>query len=242
MPHGGPDWGTEGPLKTVYTVQDLGELAARLGSLDTFDRRGNVIFIDDFESTLNKWHVLYTAGVAKAEITAKYAHSGCFSALLKTDSGSGKIQCIRHSMPYPVLSKLGFEFSFSIGENIDYFILDAELNDDTYRYQPVIMLYTQSTKGKYRDKNGEWQNLPQITHIGLASYAFNTCKLVVDYPNKKYARLIVNNVSMDLSSITLQTGGYVPIPDIQLELKITNEGIDPGIAYIDDVIITQNEP
>ena len=55
MGHGYPDYGTQGPVSTVHSIQDLGELAVRLGSIVTFDRRGNVLWLDGFDSGIGAW-------------------------------------------------------------------------------------------------------------------------------------------------------------------------------------------
>jgi len=53
--HGTPDWGVTAGARTVYQMTDLGELAVRLGSIVTHDRRGDVIFLEDFEEGMGRW-------------------------------------------------------------------------------------------------------------------------------------------------------------------------------------------
>jgi len=52
MPRGHPDYGQAGPTSLIATVPDLGELAARLGSNNTWDRRGFILWYDDFEASV----------------------------------------------------------------------------------------------------------------------------------------------------------------------------------------------
>ncbi|GAI06639.1 unnamed protein product, partial [marine sediment metagenome] len=44
MIHGHADYGAGAPGKTIYSMLDVGELAARLGSPVTSDRAGNVMW------------------------------------------------------------------------------------------------------------------------------------------------------------------------------------------------------
>jgi len=60
MAHGTPDWGVTASKKTIYSLHDMGELAVRLGSIVSFDRRGDVIFSDSFQNGLGK---VYASGV-----------------------------------------------------------------------------------------------------------------------------------------------------------------------------------
>ena len=80
MAHGHPDYGGAAPLATVYTLQDLAELAARLGSIDVFDRRGNVLLLDDFESGIKKWLFGGTGSYSAGWICDRAEHGGfCLS-------------------------------------------------------------------------------------------------------------------------------------------------------------------
>ena len=49
MASGHPDGGEGGETQIIHTVQDVGELAARLGSVSAYFRSGNVVWFDDFE-------------------------------------------------------------------------------------------------------------------------------------------------------------------------------------------------
>ncbi|GAI16225.1 unnamed protein product, partial [marine sediment metagenome] len=113
MTHGGPDWGTPGPLKTIYTLEDMAELVARLGSIVTFDRRGNIIWLDDFEGTLGKWGIETEGAGYSAQLSAEAARSGGFSAkLISPDDEEDRIG-LKRWFPLPVESNIGFEFSWA---------------------------------------------------------------------------------------------------------------------------------
>ena len=54
-----PDYSTQAPIGgvpqgSIYTSQDSGELATRLGAYNSIDRRGSVILHDNFDSVLTQ--------------------------------------------------------------------------------------------------------------------------------------------------------------------------------------------
>ena len=63
------------------------ELAARLGSPDTFDRRGDVLWMDDFESGL-KWRTSLLGTGSLIDLTATMAASGGKCCRLVTGSAN----------------------------------------------------------------------------------------------------------------------------------------------------------
>ncbi|MFH1593720.1 MAG: hypothetical protein ABID09_03365, partial [Candidatus Omnitrophota bacterium] len=88
MAHTNPDYTSKGKLNTITASTDNAELAVRLGSVVTFDRRGNVIFIDDFEGATLFW-TTGGAGVGNVEaLTAAWGKSGSQSCELTAGAGA----------------------------------------------------------------------------------------------------------------------------------------------------------
>src|SRR3990167_1185649 len=115
-----PDWGRSAPVATVAPLADLGELAARLGSINTYDRRGNVAWLDDFEATLNKWGTGGDGTGNAVAISTSRARHGAQSVKLTTGSTGAKESEIFHPEAYPVLGKYGIEYSFVLGSSALY--------------------------------------------------------------------------------------------------------------------------
>ena len=55
MTHGVQDFGASSGQNSTYGLTDLGELAVRLGSPVSFDRRGDVVMMETFEDGLDAW-------------------------------------------------------------------------------------------------------------------------------------------------------------------------------------------
>ncbi|KKK91844.1 hypothetical protein LCGC14_2708890, partial [marine sediment metagenome] len=87
---------------------NIAELAARLGGIVSFYRRGDVLWLDDFEGTIGKWAVSGTG--ASASLSTDDARNGAKSG--KLTLGAGKEIFINRVMGYPVISNMGFEMSW----------------------------------------------------------------------------------------------------------------------------------
>lgn len=240
--HGGPDYGVSTAKQTVYALADMAELAARLGSIVTFDRRGDVIFLDDFESGLAKWEISGSgAGYAAAQ-SAFTARNGAYSAKLTTGSTLGQQIQIARYMPYPVLSSFGLEVSFTINANLDYMRFQLEIYDGV-NAQSFSMQYEVDTDELKVFKGGVGYTVI-ASGLALRPYdqQFHTMKLVGDYATKKYRRLILNERFYDLSSWNSWQFASANAPRLTALVLATSVPAANTSFYVDDAIITQNEP
>jgi len=243
MPHGGPDWSTGGQISTVHTIEDLGELAARLGSIVTFDRRGNVIAYDDFESGLSKW---YRWGDTGYEITwnSEFARSGGFCCKVQTGAVTNYTAGLTRAMGYPALSPIGIEFSFARHQNLKYIELIVRVRSLDKMVAWSLRYDHANSKFQYLF-GGRYNDVPDLVFAAIpkfyGSVCFHTVKLVIDPVNQKYKRLIIDNQMADLSnySIDLGAGGT---PYLETQICMITSADEAGIIYFDNVIWTQNEP
>lgn len=241
MAHGYPDYGTQGPVSTVHSIQDMGELAARLGSIDTFDRRGNVIFMDDFESGLSQW-LLGEAGAGELNWNGQYSRNGGFSCQIKTDPTLGFEAWITKYIKFRLISLMGIEFSVSSGGNWQYLTLDL-LFQLAAEYVVAAIRYNHSTgKIEYSTGIAAWANIPNIDFAAsIIPQNFDTIKLVVDSVNRKFKRLILNSQEFDISTLDCYSVAAGGLPSLASTIILSTDGVGAAIAYIDDVIVTQNE-
>jgi len=242
MPHGVKPWGGIRKEVVYATMTDLAELAVRLGSIVSFDRRGDVIWWDGFEDTLNKWTASgYGTGNAQ-EVSTDYARNGQYSAKLTAGAQVGGWARIDHYMPYPVLGKMGFEFSFVQHAETDYMDVFFTLYDGTLYYPARIRLAYVDKKLQYYNSSFGWTDIATGWELYRFAGLFHTLKLVVDFANKEYSRLIVDSTTYDLSGISVPQASSSDSPHLEIGIKTVNASNFSGITYIDDVIVTQNEP
>ncbi|GAH91125.1 unnamed protein product, partial [marine sediment metagenome] len=147
MPHGGPDWGTVGPVSMVHTLEDAGELAARLGSIDIFDRRGNIIWVDSFGDACIKW---VGAGIDPsgnyAYLDRTYVKSGSQAVKIHTEDGDTNEVAISKDVPAVPSSLVGIEVSFCYLSASVNFSLNLGYLDGLKTYPAEVMLDPSTSK------------------------------------------------------------------------------------------------
>jgi len=242
MAHGYPDYGIYTPKKTVHALQDMAELAARSGSIVTFDRRGDVIWLDDFESGIEKWAAILQGTGAEAVNTAETARNGGYSVKLTTGNAADDWAFLAHPHAYPVFSKLGFEISFSLDSAIKDVRIFLVLYTGTTQHVAEIVYIHSTGELQYRDQNNVYQTFATITPLRVYSKLFHTIKLVIDPANTKYYSLILNNQTFDLSAYSYFTTSSVVYPYMEVAIQVSTPDAVNRSIYVDDAIITQNEP
>lgn len=243
MPHGHSDYGIAAPTETIYTIEDLGELAARLSSIVTFDRRGNVICLEDFNGNLAK---LYTYEAIPAHpstiiISSEKAISGAFSCKITTDVYENDGLNINIALPYPVLSKMGHECCWMRDDNLKELYMGLGLNDGTVDYFGYLRWNKATGIWKYFTTGAAWVALTPTASYGTTM--FNRTKVVADFVSKEFCRLIANEHTYDLTGLLLYSSARVASPNLWTYFKATNDdGGNNCVTYLDDIIATQNEP
>lgn len=242
MPHGQPDYGLYTQKKTVYGLADLGEVAARLGSVCTYDRRGDVIWFDDFESGIERWLKMGPDAGESAVWSPERASNGGFCYKLSTAAIADNYVEVVHHEAYPVLSKIGFEVSFTYYDDQMIYLFKLNLGTTPTNYNAHIRYNATTEKIEIFDA-GVWRERASGVELFHNTYLFNTMKLVVDFEApKKYARLIFNEVEYDISDYTPRSFSPGTGPTLGINVRVTTEENVAKIVYIDNAIITQNEP
>ena len=242
MPHGYPDWGPSAPIATVYSLQDMAELAVRLGSIVTFDRRGAVCWLDDFEHTINHWEIHIDSPPGAITLSAEAARTGALSAKITSPSINGDASEMVKRLPCPTPSNLGFEFSWAGAEDLAYLRAQIMLNPTGYRYYFDIRYDIAQDYLYYRNSAGTWVQLSPRVWTAKSPYVWNTIKFVIAATTFKWKHILFNSQPFDMANIP----GYQPSigHPYEMDARIAAYSGTAGskLVYIDDVIITQNEP
>jgi hypothetical protein len=242
MARGQPDYGEYARTVTIAGLSDLGELAARLGSIVTLDRRGNVLWLDNFDDGIGAWGVaLYGTGAAAASSTT-YFRSGGNS--FKLTGGSDGALCVNvwADLQYSIPSKMGMEFCISTNVDVDH--VDAHLwyQSSSIGYWPTVHIDRNNDRIQIEDRDAGAVTVVTPTSFCDDLYHFHSIKLVVDVLTGKYTRLIVDGIAYDLSSYNIPTLAASAHALISPVFYVYSDTGQNGIAHLDNVIITQNEP
>lgn len=246
MAHGTKAYGRTAAIDTVYGIQDMGELAARLGSIDTHDRRGNVLWMDDFENGVlaGKWSfVEHTAVTVEVGLSTLRPKRGAFAtriaftaAALVNDYGR-----IRNRFCYPSLGKTGLEASFTSDDTRHNITVAMYRFDGTWQYSGSLQFDESTGVLSYLNSAGAYV---AIAAIATQVFAYCVVKLVIDLALNRYIRAIFNDVEFDLSAqgLRVTASAVTPVLEAMLRSVIVVLPVGATSTHFDDVILTTNEP
>ncbi len=242
MPHGTPDWGLVGPKQTIFGLDDLGEHAVRLGSPHFFDRRGDALLLTTFQEGTGPFSYLAAGAGTAVQLYTHHSRQGAYSVRLMSGTDDGAYSGIRARMAYPVPSSLGLEFCF-IGQGVQIWRAYLEWYDGDDHYFARIRITESTGAIDYGHGDGLWTNFATLGLLYGGDNPIHTLKLVADMPLSEYVRVIFNNNSWSLAG--------TPVPSIPaavvgehlvVEIHYAEANRLNTQGYVDNVIVTQNEP
>ncbi len=245
MPHGTPDWGLVGPKATVFGLDDLGEHAVRLGSPHLWDRRGDLLFATDFRDGVGALTLNLSGGLAAIDLMTGHSRQGAYALRLTTGNTANFEAFLMLDIPQPVSSGIGLEFSFSgvlaacnWHARIDWAdAVRAYRSEVQWNVVGVPPYYLQ-----YWDDTGAFQDHGDPTRVWVTNRPVYVLKMVIDMARHEYVRAIFNNVQHDLRGLGVEDTGGSVVSMMQLSVRFEGTLGFNKIGYVDNVIVTQNEP
>lgn len=242
MSHGTKPYGHAAAQSIIYGVQDMSELAVRLGSFDTFDRLGNVFWMDGFGSGLNKWNLSSSDANSGVRLTTLYCKNGAFSARLYTSATAAFWASMTHYLAWQVASKVGLEVSFT-NQPVDVYIQFIWYAYYTPSREYYTIRYNTATGDlQYFGNDFLWHTFATGVHFYGRDYHFNTIKLIVDLTTRRYVRVKANDAIYDLRAFAPASWAYAGLNFNYIGIMMTNQANTARAIYVDDAIATLNEP
>ncbi len=220
----------------------LAELTACLSIAKRFDRRGNVIFLDTFEEGLSKCYSSLAGTLASVALFRGEARQGAFSAKLTGGSTLGRYAQIYYRLPLPPLSKIGVECSVRIVDAVEEIGIDVSYWDGTNEHYAALKYLPVSNKWQYCNSAGTWSDLLTAVKLNEIANLFHAAKLVFDPEADKYVRALISGQEVDMSAYGSVLEPDATDPMLEVWFKVKSESGLNGVAYLDSIIVTINEP
>ena len=243
MVHTLAPWTSRYKLTKIFSNIDNAELAARLGSPNLFDRRGSIVFMDDFEATPFNWAVYSSGGAGGAAVLSNTkSFTGSQSVKMTTPNSSAEFVRIHKNLQRPIDGRMGLEFTFQPNSEIDYYRITMMLYETTIYYASSMQIDVANEKLQYTDSAGAWQDAATGVKLRTESTIWYTWKYVIDLSTHNYVRSMLGKNETDLSTYSLASAGYAGNPYLYASFLVYNGRNANDIIYIDNCIITQEEP
>ena len=242
MPHGMPDWGLMGPKTVTYGLDDMGELAVRLGSPHLWDRRGDALHMTDFREGLGIFRWGVSGAGAEVALCTGHSRSGAYSVRLRAGSNLDRLAYLRARFSVQEPSCVGQEFTFALGDTTTELHGEIDWFDGVFAHYGRVRYSVALGQLHYYTTGAAWVLLQGGVFINFADRPEHTLKVVVDMDLNEYVRVRLDHQAWDVRGVPVNEE-VAPIPEAwQFTIRHYGLGGWNPDSYIDDVIITQNEP
>jgi len=246
MAHGHEDFHRRTEVFITADDIDLNELAVRLGSIVNFDRLGRVIFANGFEGSLGAFAPNKYGVGSISEKTEDSVKNGAYGVQLTTGAVNNALAGMSRYQPIPFHPRVGFEISFTFNKDFQryWFILNHHTGLHRYLYNVQLEYFYDSVLKVMQIYTPDgWVAITPTPRFRESVRLFHTLKMVVDFDMKKYAHLLINNISYDLSAYTpWWLGDETVHPYIHAQIQVDGSASGAETCYIDDFILTDSEP
>lgn len=242
MPRGAPDYGLYAPKDTTASISDMGEVAARLGSIVTFDKRGDVVDFDNFEDAVLKWAVIISNPACYARLDSTHVRSGSQSVRLHTAATNLWLAGIEKFTRHVGTKRLGVETSFSNVSYNCYIYITMQYYDATWLHEADLRITPNTGALALWVPPGAWVTIATLGQILNDEHLFYTLKMVVDFDTDKYLRLLYSQHEYDVSAHSLYTELSPVTPFLRTRIRIENIGAFANDGWMEDFVYTQAEP
>ena len=224
-------------------VLGLSELAARLGSPVSYERRGTVVYINDFSKGASRGELQANGTLATATISADRAmESGYALKLTRGTDNDGWAEIVDALSLATYSGLIGFEIHTTYSNANDVFIVELHKHDGTNGVVFGIKWDMSNGVLYYRDSVNAWASLNKTYKPYGFTWHFIPLKLVVNLTTSRYVGLYIGDDWVGVGG----TPGYTfaSSRDASLEVVVSfsaNGDSMNSTIYVTNLIVTLAE-
>ena len=224
-----------------YRLDDMAELAVRLGSPYDYQRSGEVLLATDFADGWGGWLVIVGTPYGYVRLTSAYTKAGGVAVVVYTGLGSINYGGIFYLTHYPLLTALGLKVSLAWDEHIDYIDLSFYIADGVQGANFRISYYPATYTLKYLTTDNTWVTISTSLKLTTTAYLFHDFKLLIDYAKQRYLRFMVDQYEFNMLNFIPDIADNSISARANCYIRAYSDGITQGLMYIDNVVITQHD-
>ena len=241
MARGLPDAGNVVKGKDITSLDDMAELAVRLGSPMGYIRGGDVLFLDGFERGLSSWILDENGAGAEIILSTDKSFQGDLSCLLDSGLNPGPWASITKLLPPVTDQRIAMQTCFDVKDTTKWLDFFLGYYDGDWLHTWGIRYEHASGKLYYAFPAGNWTLLSTPGKLYDDDGNFHHVKLIVDLDTKSYVRCFLNRTEYPMADLPCWQGLSVLSPMLYVQIKATGDGLNATKCYLDNVIVTSNE-
>jgi len=230
------------PGSARFPLADLGELAARLGSPVTFDRRGEVLWYDIGNRGVAPYAVGGSGEGNEVYVDCAYTLHGGYDLIMVAGSDDERYSDLSKMLSNIVLQHMGLEVAFALFSPNDFFLIRAMFFDGSQQHRGSIKVNGSEQTLCYEDEDGNYVPLLSGIKFDDPYGVTHHIKLVMDFETGYYVRLLFDDYIFSLADIQEHKSIAADIPQYRLELCQRGRLEYNDTAALFHVIVTGNEP
>lgn len=242
MPRGAPDDSNVRVEGMIVRIEDIGEWFRRLIPGVVYYRSGNLVFRDCFDSGLAAWYLGIHDADGFIRLTTDYYPSDGLAAGLCAGIGFGLEVNMILTLPFVKSSRVGLHVREFAELTTEYIEHTLQQNDNDWSNSFVVRVHTNPVKITYKDKNGDFQDVPGQPTFPTLYEDFYHVKLVGDYEKHEYVAIYLNEFYMPMTGIGCLYVKNVPPSNTYIDLRV-HTMFSGGVidAVFDSITVTQND-
>lgn len=237
-----PDWYIYQLEGGRHLQQDIAELAARLDSPNRYDRRGQVVWWDDFRFDLAPWTFTSSGTGSSVVTTASITYWGPKAARLTAGSDGASLAELDKFFSVVEPTTVGLEITAAfVSDFVNLRVLLLRFDGTTQRRAELVIDF--ATEELLFDR--PFFGLTKILDTGglvNPSSIYQHLKFVVDFRTNRYQRGSYNDQQFSLLNNSVVSSAAPDIPQYRIVLQFNGRATFNDVCKIGYVIITAGEP
>jgi hypothetical protein len=215
--------------------------AAKMGSMQNWDYRGQVYYQTAFENGAKPW-LKYPAGTgSEIVIDPSMWLSGGYALKMTAGSDGTHNAYIEALIQRPPTGYTGCEIVWSKAGTTGYVLLELRLYIGGVIYWARLRYSNVDNRMEYWTSMGAWAFWGNPYFVS-SQESFNRMKLVVDVVNHNYVRAMWGQTQQDMAGVPLYTPGGGFLNAMYVHIENTGRNASNDVVYLDRVILTAGEP
>lgn len=218
------------------------ELAARLGSPVLYHQTGRVVFLEDFSHGLQRWSKTELGTGAAVEISPVAAESGGYSCKLTAGSTSQYLAQILAYTGILATGRIGLAMSYAVDADFDNISIIFGIYDGTYWTKAGVKLDEVNDQILVLTGETTYTQIGTWSGLALGAKTFNHLKFTIDLSTRYYDVVYENQRQVDASARQCYQVAFATSPSVYIQIQNVGESGDNDVVYVDNIILTTNEP
>jgi len=218
------------------------ELAARLGSPVSYDRRGQQIYGYDFGGGWGVWTPSGDGDDNAQRLDPVAWQMGGYSARLRPGKDGDRYAKINTILDPTPARRLGVTCLFSVEAETGSFGIEVEHDNLGFKYKLGFRWSDENNQLEFWNFDDEWESRVINVQYPHDKTQFFMMKVVWDSGTGYYTRAQCAGYNIDLSDEPIPRGVTDGVWKVDTTLIVRSVGTDVGAIYVDRVISTSSEP